>query len=499
MRFNYFSSSFEPCSDISEKPAIITLDKTVSWQQLKMLVENCESIFRQAGISTGMPVVIFGHKETLFPIWILTCIKCGIPYIPIDSYIPEGRIKMIIEEAEPAAFISTGSEIPEYIKTPIVIDEKQSIIRHEISEIDASACLQDIRYVMYTSGSTGKPKGVMIDRIALDSFLNWLLNDYGFGSQDRFFNPAIYSFDLSVYDYMAAFQLGAGLCLLSKEDAQKFDILHSFLNASGCTVWTSTPSFIYQYLREEKFSENHFPCLRTFLFVGEVLPVETARILLHKFPSCRVLNGYGPTEATVATTLVQITPEICNKYRSLPVGYIKPGAKLIIDKPDDNGIGEIVISGDHVAKGYLNRPDLTDEKFISIRSETAYKTGDLGYFEDGLLFFCGRNDDQIKLHGFRIELGEIEEQLKKLDFVKNGAVVALSRDGEVKKIVAFIVLHHPVKENAIAELTTELTRTLPIYMIPSEFRYIDKIPLNPNSKADKILLAEWFRQGIGRK
>jgi D-alanine--poly(phosphoribitol) ligase subunit 1 len=199
----------------------------------------------------------------------------------------------------------------------------------------------------------------------------------------------------------------------------------------------------------------------------------------------RVLNTYGPTEATVATTLVDITAEIVKNHDPLPVGSIKKESQLIIEN------GEIIIKGPNVSIGYLNRPDLTMEKFIEIDGQRAFKTGDEGRLENGMLFFNGRNDDLVKLHGYRIELNEINATLLKMNSIENSATIALRRNGEVKKIVSLIQWKNSdlqSKETIIQFLSAHL----PSYMIPSDVKFVKEIPLNQNGKADKQLLTELY-------
>ena len=202
------------------------------------------------------------------------------------------------------------------------------------------------------------------------------------------------------------------------------------------TVWISTPSFALLFARMEPFSVMN--TIHSFLFCGEVLPNPLAKNLLANYKA-RVLNTYGPTEATVATTLVDITTEIIAAHDPLPVGSSKKESELIIEN------GEIIIKGPNVSMGYLNRPDLNAEKFIEIDGVRAFKTGDEGRLENGMLFFNGRNDDLVKLHGYRIELNEINATILKLASIENSATLALRRNGEVKKIVSLVQLKDQVE------------------------------------------------------
>jgi D-alanine--poly(phosphoribitol) ligase subunit 1 len=222
--------------------------------------------------------------------------------------------------------------------------------------------------------------------------------------------------------------------------------------------------------------------VKYFLFCGEMLPNVLAKSLKLNFKNTKIYNTYGPTEATVATTLVEITEDIINKYNPLPVGFPKPESKILIDEE------EIVIVGKNVSLGYLNRPDLNQEKFSIFEGERSFKTGDNGYFQDGMLFCKGRNDDQVKLHGYRIELNEITSKIDEISYVVKSETIALRRNDEVKKIVSLIELTADQDFNIKADIIEKLSNSIPHYMIPSDFKIIDKMPLNQNGKADKKAL-----------
>jgi D-alanine--poly(phosphoribitol) ligase subunit 1 len=226
-----------------------------------------------------------------------------------------------------------------------------------------------------------------------------------------------------------------------------------------------------------------------FLFCGEVLPYSLAKELKKHYPSSRVLNTYGPTEATVATTLIEIDETILTKYEVLPVGYSKRDSEVVIED------SEIVIYGDNVSVGYLNREDLNRVKFGIRNGKRFFRTGDLGYIEDGLLFCRGRNDDQIKLRGYRIELNEITSKLESLDFVHMAATIALKRNEEVKKIVSLVVLKFERQGDVRSEIQELLQQQLPEYMIPSDIKTVESLPLNQNGKIDKSLLPELYLKG----
>lgn len=315
---------------------------------------------------------------------------------------------------------------------------------------------------------------------------------------ETFLNQAPFSFDLSVMDLMLSLTSGGTLVSLTRDDLANPRQLYQALAASGVTVWVSTPSFAQLCLVERRFTAEMLPAVRRFLFCGETLAPETAAQLLDRFPDAQVWNTYGPTEATVAATSVRIDRAVLDRFNPLPVGYVKPdGRLLIVDeqrRPVPGGErGEIVIIGPHVSPGYLGRPDLNARAFAVIDGQRAYFTGDRGYLQDGLLFFEGRLDLQVKLHGYRIELGDIETHLRALAEVRDAVVVPVTRDGRVESLAAFVVLAAPPTESAFAttqRLKAALAERLPAYMLPYKFRYLDAFPLTANGKADRRALAE---------
>ena len=218
----------------------------------------------------------------------------------------------------------------------------------------------------------------------------------------------------------------------------------------------------------------------------------TAKRILNNFPNSKVLNTYGPTEATVATTIVDITPEIIEKYsKNLPVGFVKENTTINLLDIDSENIGEMEIIGDNVSIGYFKNEELNKQKFESKYEKRSFRTGDFGYFEDGMLFFANRKDELIKLHGFRIELGEIDKEFTSNKAVIESITIPLKRGSEVMKLITFIITKDEIE---IDELKEEISKTLPYYMIPSDIIKLDKFPYNNNHKIDKNELINIYKK-----
>jgi D-alanine--poly(phosphoribitol) ligase subunit 1 len=239
--------------------------------------------------------------------------------------------------------------------------------------------------------------------------------------------------------------------------------------------------------------DERFRMLKFFLFCGEVLTNSLAKTIKKHLPEVTLFNTYGPTEATVATTIIEITPEIIATYNPLPVGYPKREAQILIDKSESEESGEIIIVGPHVSKGYLNRDDLNLEKYFLKENLRAFKTGDLGYFKDGMLFCSGRNDDQVKWNGFRIELNEITKNILKINGVIEAVTIPLKRNQEVKKIITFVILSKKKEKDVMnTEFKNLLSNHLPYYMIPGDIESVEEFPYNQNFKIDKVKLIEEY-------
>lgn len=306
-------------------------------------------------------------------------------------------------------------------------------------------------------------------------------------------NQAPFSFDLSVYELVGFLLFGGTILLNSREMIENHIEYFERLKKYNCNTWVSTPSFISKYLLSSEFTDNEIKTLETFLFCGEVLPSTTAKRILNNFPTSKVLNTNGPTEATVATTLVDITPEIISKYpKNLPIGYVKENTIINLLDIDAENIGEMEIVGDNVSIGYFKNEELNKQKFEKKYEKRSFRTGDYGYFEDGMLFFANRKDELIKLHGFRIELGEIDKEFTNCSVVNEAITIPLKRGNEVVKLVTFII--SSIDDLDINKLKEEIGKNLPYYMIPSDIVKLEKFPYNVNHKIDKKELIEIYKR-----
>ncbi len=408
----------------------------------------------------------------------------GHPYVPIESDTPAARVSSMIEVAGAWVTLTVAD-----IARLALPSNTGSPARH----------LPDDHpyYVMFTSGSTGEPKGVVITRGCLSSFIRWMLDEQQLESETNcFLNQARFTFDVSVMDLYLSLVTGSTHVSVTRDDIADFKRLFAVLESSGVTVWVSTPSFARICLAEPRFDRRMLPAVRRFLFAGETLAPEIARQLLARFPGVEVWNMYGPTEATVVATSVRLTTELIARYAVLPIGHPKPGTAVFVvadgslDPLPDGHRGEIIIAGDTVSPGYLQRPDLTAQRFMDVNGHRAYRTGDIGHIQDGLVFFDGRRDHQVKLHGHRIELGDVEANLCALEGVRDAVALPVVRNGEVDSLAAFVIALGAGSDSDVRLLRARLGERVPPYMLPRVVRFVDRFPMTANGKIDRLKLAE---------
>ena len=487
----------------AEKPAIIensgSESSSISWGRLDECSDKLASYLKRT-LKSNTPIIVYGHKNPYMIVCFLAAVKSGRAYCPIDTSLPGDRIKAIVEAVNPEIILSVF-DIPLKLSNIISLEEIIEICNKEEIRISSSDYVKpdDLFYIIFTSGSTGVPKGVKITLNCLDNFLNWIT---GIGTQNHcnkpmvYLNQAPFSFDLSVLDLYSSLYTGGTLWCLTKDVQQNAKELYKSLQDSNITKWVSTPSFAEMCLGDPMFSERLMPNIEDFYFCGEVLTKKTSGRLLERFPNGKVFNLYGPTESTCAVTSVEITKSLLNEEDILPVGRPKSGTYLEIlgengDVMAEGQSGEIVIIGDTVGTGYWSMGELTSKKFgvteIDGIPYRFYRTGDKGYLQDGLLFYNGRIDLQVKLHGYRIEIEDIEANLRKIDGIESAVVIPKMKESKVSFLIACVVSNCRGDDYNSEEkrIKGELKKYLPSYMIPKRIRFFDELPTNNNGKIDR--------------
>ena len=469
-----------------------------------------------ANVKPGVPVILYGHKSPHMLVSLMACAKAGHAYVPIDTVYPADRVGNIIDQVGETLVIDTTASyldwsevacasLPRIVGTG-ALDEVYAAGATDEAVSALPGMHKDATfYILFTSGSTGAPKGVEVTCECVDEFSRWMLEDYVFEEDGTrlWFNRTPYSFDVSITDMVCGTTRGDTTYALEADADASLGLTFEALATIEVTDWVSTPSFVEQCLADDTYDAKLLPKLKRMLLAGETLRPATVREVKRRFPGIHVYNGYGPTESTDLVTLCEITDKMLEHDLALPIGYAKKGSDLVILDPEtlerkpDGEPGELFVVGNTVAKGYWGRPDLTEAAFHACPEEVAggrrsYRTGDEVTREaDGLYYFHGRLDLQIKLHGYRIELGDIESCLCAVDLVHMACVLPVVRNGAIHHLCACVVPSEQAEVRGLKltrKIKAEVGDMLPSYMIPTAFKYLDEIPLNANGKADRKAL-----------
>ncbi len=448
-----------------------------SYSELYAFICNIHN-YLESRLNNKNPIIVYGHKEIFMKATILSCSFLGIPYVPVDISTPNERIEEIIKQVKPSLII--GNYQSSYCDS---VDEKSIIqimngnVKKEIDDIRMKE--NDIFYIIFTSGTTGKPKGVKVLYKNLDSCIKWLTKMLN-PKDDVIINQAIFSFDLSVADFYLSLINNNQHFITSDLTLYNYYKVFEQLKQSNGSIAIFTPSYAQMLMADKSFNEKLLPRLRIIVFCGEILLEKTVKKIKERFRNIRIINCYGPTEATFAVTSYEIKKIMEEK---IPIGFPKEDVKIYIldgnlKEVQNEEIGQIAISGKSLCDGYLN--DEGAEKFIQYDGNRTYLTGDLGYIKNGCLYYIGRMDDQIKFKGYRIEITDIENNLNKLEYIEKSKVLTLNENGKTSKIIAFVKVNESIIPKKIKE---DLKRFLPTYMVP-EIKIVEAFPLNKNGKID---------------
>ncbi|MBW7473808.1 non-ribosomal peptide synthase/polyketide synthase [Paenibacillus oenotherae] len=468
-------------------PAIIAGSRTLTYREWNERANQLARTLRAKGAGPERIVAILADRSVEMAVAILAVLKSGAAYMPIDPEYPQDRIRYMLEDSGALLLLTQGQGDSPY--SGDFAGETLNLSAADAYSGDASPLQPlngpaDLAYVIYTSGTTGRPKGVMIQHSSIVNTIIWRREAYGFAPGDRVLQLLSYAFDAFVGSFFAPMAAGGSSIIALDDEAKDPLALKGYIANHGITHFSAVPSLYGAVL--EMLSSAEAASLKAVTLGGERVPASFIEKSAALNPQLVLHNEYGPTESSVTATILS------GLQADRPVTIGRPIDNTRIYIVDSHlqlqpaGIhGELCISGAGLARGYLNEPELTAEKFVPCPfapGERMYRTGDRArWLADGTIDFVGRIDHQVKIRGYRIELGEIEASLRKLASVKEAVVIARDDEGGQKYLCAYIVSDD---ELAVLDLRARLAAELPGYMVPSYFIQLPSMPLTPNGKID---------------
>jgi amino acid adenylation domain-containing protein len=505
----------------------VVMDGTrLTYEQLESLSNQLAHTLKAAGCERGDRVCLLLPKSPVAIVSLLGILKADCCYIPIDTASPLARVTKIVNSGEPRVILADScvAALLDQILSDRQLRESMAVGWMDADGMGGNSCaptfsLADVRraptspldyrngsmdpaHILFTSGSTGTPKGVVIQHRNVIHFVEWATRYFGTAPTDRISGHPPLHFDLSTFDLFGTFAAGAQLHLVPPELNLLPNRLATFIRTSELTQWFSVPSLLSYLAKFDVVTFNDFPTLRRLLWCGEVFPTPALRYWMTRLPHVTFTNLYGPTESTIASSYHRVPRCPEDDCAAIPIGAPCAGEELLVlddelQQVPRGEVGDLYIGGVGLSPGYWRDAEKTRAAFVrnpfsDAPSDRIYRTGDLakiGY--DGLLYFLGRADSQVKSRGYRIELGEIETALNALGCLRECAVVAIVTDGFEGTAIAcaYVPLGVPVTP---AGLRKELAKALPGPMLPSRWLAFERLPRNANGKFDRRRLQEVF-------
>ncbi len=478
-----------------------TTNLSLTYQELHQRSNQLARYLIDLGVGSGSIVGIFLDRSIDMVVGLLGILKAGAAYLPLEPSYPSARIAFMLNDAAVAIILTQShlvSVLPEVPTHLVSLDlDWPDIATHDVSNLNISVLGTDLIYVLYTSGSTGLPKGVMCTHAGIFNQVQWIQSTIPLTPSDRILQKTPFSFDVSVLDIFWPLVSGACVILASPGGHQDPPYLLSIIQQQQISVIHFVPTMLDAFLDQHGLAQAR--SLRIVICAGEALSFNLQQRFFDAL-DCELYNLYGPTEASVT-----ITCWACQRNNSMaivPIGKPIANSQVYVLDPSLQlmpvGVpGELYIAGVCLARGYLNRPDLTSDRFIAnpfsaIPGDRMYKSGDLArWLPDGNLEFLGRFDGQVKFHGNRVELGEIEITLMLHPAVRTAVVIVREDTPGDQRLVAYII-----SESALSvdpdDLQRHLRKTLPSYMLPSHFVFLDALPLTSSGKVDRRALPAPF-------
>jgi non-ribosomal peptide synthetase-like protein len=471
--------------------AVISEGRTWTYRELDRRANQLARLLAERGVRPGDRVALLLDRSAETYIALLAVIKAGAAFVPLATAFPEERMTLIIEDASVgmvvtiAAYADRVAQLPvPHVLIDVAAEELSARSDAPLHDKGAPAPADDICYILYTSGTTGRPKGVAIRHQSFVNFIRVAAASYGYRPGDRVYQGMTIAFDFSAEEIWVPFATGATVVPAPGQMPLVGEELADFLRHHDITCMACSPTLLSSMTSD-------VPSLRTLLVGGEACPHNL--VVRWSKPGRQILNTYGPTEATVTATMGALTPD-----SPVTIGAPLPTYSIAILDPslpklaEPGELGEIGIAGIGLAIGYLNRPDLTEQKFIpdflglpNNPSRRIYRTGDLGRINDnGEIEYNGRIDTQVKIRGYRIELGEIEAVLLDQPDIAQAAVTTWEIEPGRVELVAYYAPKAGLPPLSRADIAQTMKRRLPDYMVPSYLEELPAIPMTVSNKVD---------------
>ena len=484
--------------------AVVFESEKLTYSELNNKANQLAHYLQKLGVKPKAHLGICVERSLSMLIGILGILKAGAAYVPLDSSYPSERLAYMISDAQVSVLLTQESllrSLPKHQAQVVCLDKDWKGVK-EFSTVNLSSGVtpENLGYIIYTSGSTGKPKGVAMSQRALVNLIMWQQEEATVGQGAKTLQFAPISFDVSFQEIFSTWYSGGTLVLVSQDVRRDSFALMAFMVETQIDR-IFLPFVALQQLATVAPQCQVLPPFCEIVTAGEQLQVTPDLVaLMNRLPNCKVQNQYGPSESHVVSAYT-LQGAATNWPKLPPIGRPIANNQLYIFNTDLQPVpigvpGELYIGGVGVASGYLNRPDLTVEKFITIEGNKEqgignrlYKTGDLArYLSDGNIKFLGRIDNQVKIRGFRIEIGEIETTLSQHPIVKETVVLLREDQPGNKLLVAYIVPEAKGTQDVVPQLKQYLKEKLAEYMVPSAFIVLSKLPLTPSGKVNRRAL-----------
>ncbi|MDB5173067.1 MAG: amino acid adenylation [Phycisphaerales bacterium] len=508
--------------------ALVMGRERLTYGQLETATNQLAHLLRERGLQKGDRVGVLMPKSPAAIVSFIGVLKADCVYVPIDPSAPPARIARIIRSCDNQWVLArngTESTLDRLMEDPPpgglrvgwMSESKPASSNFEPTFLsddlnnypgeppNSRLDSEDAAHILFTSGSTGMPKGVVITHSNVLHFVDWAVRYFRIGPNDRNSGHSPLHFDLSTFDIYGTLAAGAQLHLVPPELNILAAKLAEFIRSSELTQWFSAPSALNLMAKFDTVRQDDFPTLKRLLWCGEVFPTPVLAHWMRRLPHVTFTNLYGPTEATIASSFYAIPECPVDDKAQIPIGKACEGEALLVLDDDLRPVppehtGWLYIQGVGLSPGYWRDEEKTAAAFVKSPhvpepNARLYKTGDLARLgRDGLVYFLGRADTQIKCRGHRIELGEIEAALNTITDLGNCAVVAIDADGFEGKTICCAYVPAAASSVTPAMLREKLRETLPVYMLPARWKAFEGLPQNANGKIDRKKLKEQFEQ-----